>query len=587
MGIKDRFAGLFGGTHNASVAESTAPYKPIASVVESVALVPAAPSVDVASGVTGAKMGFMDGVDGRPSLAWRNYSGLTHGALSGYTGVYYGGAPGSEVSRERATASAVSRDLLTTNSTIATLVENLTTACVGQGLTLSAKPDHVALGITAEEARDLSHKIERGWQGWAGSAQECDASGRHTLHQLASAAFKSYLLTGEAVVAFDWQRTRFAQTATKVRLLDSRQIDQSRTQITDNGSAVQGVAFDKDGRLVGYWVIPYKLGMVNYSPTPVLVPAYTSWGRPRVAHLFDLILPGQMRGLSPIIAALSPAHNKAVLREYTQAQALVQTMMAATVESDLPNALKGLDSGPGGLDNLYPPNMVGGASAPGAGPDTWLAARNAWYSEKGISLNPGQINHLAVGDKFKIHRSESPSSNFEPFDRSMLREAAKAAGSSYEEVSGDFSQTSFSASRLALDLPSRINDRRRESIAIRFYRAAYRCWLEEAIESGRITLPKNAPAFWEAVDAYTESKWRGKGKAVADPLKQAQADTLELEQGLTTYEEKLGERGLDLEEVLAQRKAEKEMFDAAGLAYPVPKSRDDFQPEAEPLDALK
>ena len=81
------------------------------------------------------------------------------------------------------------------------------------------------------------------------------------------------------------------------------------------------------------------------------------------------------------------------------------------------------------------------------------------------------------------------------------------------------------------------------------------------------------------MDAYSNAVWRGEGKPVADPLKAAQADILEIENGLATQEAKLGERGYDLEEVIAQRKAEKDLLTAAGLPYPVPKNRDDFAPE--------
>jgi hypothetical protein len=64
-----------------------------------------------------------------------------------------------------------------------------------------------------------------------------------------------------------------------------------------------------------------------------------------------------------------------------------------------------------------------------------------------------------------------------------------------------------------------------------------------------------------------------KGKPTSDPLKTAQADILELNNGLCTLEEKLAERGLDFEEVIAQRKSEKEQLEAAGLPYPVPKEQ--------------
>jgi capsid protein len=48
---------------------------------------------------------------------------------------------------------------------------------------------------------------------------------------------------------------------------------------------------------------------------------------------------------------------------------------------------------------------------------------------------------------------------------------------------------------------------------------------------------------------------------------------LELESGLTTLEAKLGERGLDLEEVIAQRESERKMLAAAGLPYLMPKTQ--------------
>jgi capsid protein len=182
------------------------------------------------------------------------------------------------------------------------------------------------------------------------------------------------------------------------------------------------------------------------------------------------------------------------------------------------------------------------------------------------------VAHLAPGDEFQIHRVEAPHRTFEAFDNSLGREAAKAAGSSAESLSGDYSKTSFSASRLAEELPWRINLRRRSAIVEPLYRAVFRAWAEEQFETGRIALPKNAPAFWEAPDAYTASMWRGSGRPVADQLKAAQADTLEVENGLSTLEAKLGERGLDFEETLAQRKAEKQQFEAAGFTYPTPKA---------------
>jgi lambda family phage portal protein len=252
-------------------------------------------------------------------------------------------------------------------------------------------------------------------------------------------------------------------------------------------------------------------------------------------------------------------------------------MIATTVESDLP-AREALNA-------LAVNDPLHHAESSGVSPEAWVKAKSDYYESVKIDLQPGVVTQLMRGDKLKMHRVESPNSTFDPFDKSLGREAAKAAGSSVEDMTGDFSQTSFSASRLAMELPWRINKRRRAAIAEPFYRAAFVVWLEEACETGRIELPKGAPAFWEAPGAYSNAVWRGEGKPVADPLKAAQADILELENGLSTLEAKLGERGYDFEEVLAQRKSEREQLQAAGLNYPVPQNRDDWKPEDDP--ALK
>ena len=518
--------------------------------------------------------GIMDGTDGKPSLVWARYDArpFTAGYLSGWQPSW--GTPGSEISRERSLVASINLDLLFSNPIVAALVETFATYAIGAGLTLSSRPNADALGISLEEARALAHQIETAWAAWAGNPVECDASGRHNLHQLATANFKSFLLTGEAVFLLDWKRGAGAATGTKVNLLDSRQLDQSITRIAEGnngGSIMQGVQFDKNGRLEGYWIRPFVLGNFNTAPQPIFVKARTSWGRPRVGHLFDIIAPGQIRGISPLAAALTSAHSKKTLQEFALASALVQSMVATTVESDLPRDAA--------LKSLATDDPLGMQTPPGVSPEAWAKACAEYYESVKINLQPGVVTHMMKGDKLVMHRAQAPNSTYDAFDKSLSREAAKAAGSSAEDVSGDYSQTSFSASRLAQELPWRINKRRRAAIVEPFYRAAFVAWLEEACETGKIRLPKGAPAFWEASDAYSNAVWRGEGKPVADPLKAAQADILEIENGLSTLEAKLGERGYDFEEIAAQRKAEKDQLTAAGLPYPVPKNRDDFAPE--------
>jgi lambda family phage portal protein len=487
-------------------------------------------------------------------LAWSRYNAPW--ALSGP----YVAAIGSYTNRERNVASTVATDLSTGNATVATLLLNLTTHNVGSGLTLSSKIDGASIGISDMEARALSSSIEKAWRLWAANPLEADLAGRHNLHDLASTAFLSYLRTGEVVAAIEWQKVRGAVTRTKVQLLDTRQLDQTKTQSGESGTGtIQGVTFDKNGRVVGYHLIPITLGKIAVTNVSIVVPAFTSWGRQKVIHLFELLAPGQVRGLTPLVSALTPSQEKSTLGEFTLASALLQTQYSMTVESDLP---------PSAAMNGLRPNTDGayeGGQQTGFDP---LATRLEFYGESKINAEPGVINHLAPGDKLRMNRSETPNATFEPFDQSLSRAASKAAGSSYEDISGDYSKTSFSASRLALETPYRINLKRRAAITEKFYAAVFKAWLEEAVETGVINVPAKAVPFYANPDAYCNSVWLGSGRITPDPLKAAQATILELENGLTTMTAALGERGLDLEETIATRKAEMKMLKDAGLPMP-------------------
>ena len=503
------------------------------------------------SGVRSASLGFTDGSDGT-RMSWAKYAtanpfglaelGYGYGWSSGF-----GAASRNPMNRESAVAAAVAAHLLTSNPDLCTLAESLATNAIGEGLTLSSKPDHAALGITPAQARDLSAEIERQFKSWAGNPRECDLAGRFNLHQLAFQGYTSFLVTGELVATLDVRACRDAATKTKVSLLDSNQLDRTKSGNGDGWTTFAGIHMVR-GRIEGYWLRPYIPGQLVPTPLPVYVPIATSWGRPKVLHLFEGKLPGQVRGLSPLVAALTPAHERNTLSEYALAAAMIGTSFAMTVESDL--------GAMGALAKLE-------AGGVGEGFNEFKNERGDWYGKQKIDPRPGTINHLAPGDKLKFNKSESPNNTYHDFNRSLQRAAAKAAGSSYEDISGDYSQTSFSASRMATELPHRINTRRRTAIAARFYQTVFECWLEEALETGAIKLPAGAPAFWQARCAYSAAKWLGLGRVQPDPKKAAEADILEIANGLATMSDKLAERGLDFDETVVQRKYEREVSTAA------------------------
>ena len=277
-----------------------------------------------------AKMDFQTGSDGRHVRAsWASRVGSYGMGWNALSGSPYSLAPGGRTARESNLASAVANELVTSNPMLATIVEVLTTNAIGTGLTLSSKPDATTLGITADEARALSHKIETGFNAWATNPLECDATGRFDLDSLAAAFFRSYLLSGEGLATLDWFRASDAKSRTKVCLLDSRQLDISVTHTGSDRNTINGVVFDNRGRVVGYMLREMPLGAFSMSAMARFVPKSTSWGRPRIIHLFELIDPRQIRGLSPVGSGFDACQRKRLARRIQRDQRTVANPIRA------------------------------------------------------------------------------------------------------------------------------------------------------------------------------------------------------------------------------------------------------------------
>ncbi len=522
---------------------------------------------------------FMEGTSatGEPRLAWaRSTFGMGwHGpnAWNGQAAITAGG----RISPDANLASAVSNQMATQNSTVATLLMNLTATAIGTGLTLSSKPRAAELGITEDEARALSHQIESKWAAWQSNPLEVDLSGRFDMTGLAAGFFRQWVLNGEAVATLEWQGFRGATTKTKVQLLDVAQLDRTITRYEPEDLRVlQGVVFNKIGRLVGYMLRTPPLGSWTAAPIATLVKAFTTWGRPRVIHVMLNDDPRAVRGLSPLIAALTPAQEGATLQEFTLDKAMIDASVTQVVESALPTA-QAID---GLVVNDRESHIWNNMGA-------WLTAKDDFYSKAKITPQAGSVIHLLAGDKLVQPDSKAVSNTYDAFDKSIQRRAAKAAGVSAESLTGNYAEVNFSASRLAEALPNLINDIRRKQVVERFYKAVFTAWLEEQINLGAIELPKSAKGFYEAREAYCCATFNGRGPISSDPLKTQKALIMGLEAGLVSLTEALSADGKDLETHLEQLSQERKLLQRYGLEHPTFAVMTGAQPEnseVEPTD---
>ncbi|EDU0272897.1 phage portal protein, partial [Salmonella enterica subsp. enterica serovar Glostrup] len=123
----------------------------------------------------------------------------------------------------------------------------------------------------------------------------------------------------------------------------------------------------------------------------------------------------------------------------TQLQStIVKAMYAATIESELDT------------DKAF--EYIAGTEGTGAGDADnplvkILASYARYYAANNVKLGGVKIPHLHPGDELKLQTAQNADSGFSSLEQALLRYIAAGLGVSYEQLSRDYSQVSYSSAR--------------------------------------------------------------------------------------------------------------------------------------------
>lgn len=460
----------------------------------------------------------------------------------------------SEWLGERNIVAARLHDIARNNGWVSGLLQRYVDQVIGSDFRLSYRPDYVALGLDAEWAHDFQAQVEAAFRQWANDTRcVCDASEQATFSGLLGLAFRHRLIDGEALALPQWLPGRpGVKYATAVQLIDPDRLS-TPAGMVDNDTMRGGVEINVFGAAQAYHIRKVHPGEV-YTTSPEMmvwerVPRRTPWGRSRVIHFFEKERAAQTRGksiLTPIVERLKMEDRYS--RIELQA-ALVNAIFAAFIESPFDTTLveDGIDA---------------------AGVATYQQQRKAFHDDRRITLDGAQIPHLFPGEKFTMPSAAHPNSNFENFERTVLRYFAAATGQSYEQIAQDWSQTNYSSARAAMLETWKFMSARRGHFANGVATPIFALWFEEAVDRGDVVLPDGAPDFWEAFGAWTRCRWIGPGRGWVDPVKEAQAAVIRVQGGLSTMQDECAEQGKDYEEVMEQQAREGAMRERLQLPEP-------------------
>lgn len=423
---------------------------------------------------------------------------------------------------------------------IRTGVDNI----VGSGLRLAAKPDYRALGRTKEWADEWAKSVEAKWRTFADTV-EFDAARQLTFGGMTAMQLRTSMTAGDALALALWLPGRAgARWSTAMQAIDPARLA-TPEGMRDGSTLRGGIEISVYGEPLAYWIRkshPCEVGSIYTARDGFeRVDARTSFGRRKVVHLYEKLRPGQSRGRSILTSVMGAFRMLDHYQRIELQTAVVNSMIAAFIETPLNGDQ--IAQMFGETDNWQE--------------STFGQSRNGWD----VKLEGAGIIPLHPGDKLSPFTPNRPSTAYASFVEAVLRTIGTGINMPYELLMRDFSKTTYSSARAALQEAWRYFMSQREWLSTYWCDPVYELWLEEAISKGEV----DAPDFYENRAAYTRCKWIGPGRGYIDPLREAEASDTRLKAGISTLERESAEQGEDWEEVLEQRARENAVAESLGL----------------------
>ena len=199
-----------------------------------------------------------------------------------------------------------------------------------------------------------------------------------------------------------------------------------------------------------------------------------------------------------------------------------------------------------------------------------------------MTVEAGVAKRLNPGEKMNAPATNSPNPAVEPFLRVLLRDFSVGSNTNYASVTGDYSQSNYSSSRLAL-LDDRDMWRAFQAWFIASFRTPiHREWLQQAV------LARSFKTFsiesW-AIDRrkFESVRFRPRGWGWVDPTKEVEAFKEAVRCGFMTEQDVVSQSGADIEEIYEQRAKEVRLAKEFGLVLDTDPANDkEKEPAAEP-----
>lgn len=412
---------------------------------------------------------------------------------------------------------------------------------------LDILPAHVVGTGIVPVANTGVDKIDRQvndlWNEWC---KRADVTGRQSFYAMQVLAVRSIIESGEVVARFittEFDEKRNGPVPLKLQLLEADFIDHYRDGVL-GGSAYPdtknarvkrtrlGVALGDYDRWEGLWLWPYHPGEITTLNQVSITSQFVA--QDDLLHVFKMIRPGQVRGVSWFAPVLMTARDLADFIDAVNVKARVEACFAGFITND---------------DSTMP--LMDGDTSGLLGVDASLPQAQL------TTLEPGMLKELRTGQQISFAQPTS-NTQIEPMMLYNLQALAAGVGCTYDQATGDLRQANYSSLRAGkLDFWRLVSQFQQHMLIPMFCQPVWDRFIADAILSGR--LKKNKGGY--PVD------WVVPSREAIDPKKDLDAEKNEVRSGRMTMQEFIASKGGNWRTTLDDFSAFFERADELGLVF--------------------
>lgn len=365
-----------------------------------------------------------------------------------------------------------------------------------------------------------------------------DADGRLDLYGMQAAAYRAMEQDGEVLIRLRQRRPEDRlPVPLQLQLLEIDWLDSTKNTTLGGGPdvpsgnvVIEGIEYDPLGRVAAYWLWDQHPGdstlLRGFRNQSKRLPAAS------IIHLYDPKRPGQARGITRLAPIIARTRDTQLLEDAHLARKNLEARLSVLVSGDA-----------SAMANEYQQGGEGAA-------DAALARRTGDLGE----LASGSITELPAGNEVTFIDPKATPGHVEDI-KHHLHIITAAMGVTYESVTGDMTEATFSSARMRqIDVRRQVEHTQWVVLIPRLCKAIGDAVVRAAIDAGKV--PANVVYGIE----FDTPKWD-----YVNPIQEAQADAQQIAAGLSSISAKLRARGENPAKVFAEIKSDFDTLKELGV----------------------